>query len=259
MTSSRLWDRAAALTVSPSERRRPEIVTLGERIPTLDELFSFMRDAELRFDTLVMRVEERTFGSRGEQLVIVDIALRHPGFARVTTSEPDPGVGKQFEAWISDGEMVRTYSRTHKLGTRRPARARVRGLDKEFPGPSRVYDPLTALPMETLPEAFVPPAGYCQNVLSTGRTWISGTDIVGGREVVVVQCDHPRAIEMAADRPDFHIEIAVDRFSGVILRLIESIAGDVTRHAEVGVFRPNAPLPPSTFEFEFPEGTTTLY
>jgi hypothetical protein len=258
MTSTRPWSEAG-LTLSASERRRPEIVALRDRIPTLDELFTFMRDAELRFETLVMRVEERTFGSRGEQLVLIDVALRHPGFARVTTSEPGPGVGTQFETWVSDGDTVRTYSRAHKLGTRRPARPRVRGLGDDFPGASRVYDPLTALPMETLPEAFIHPAGYCQNVLASGRTWISGTDVVAGREVIVVQCDHPRAIEMAADRPDFHIEIAVDRFEGAILRLIESIAGDVTRHAEAVVFRPNAPLPPSTFEFEFPEGTTTVY
>lgn len=259
MSSSPLWDRAAALTVSRADRRLPEIVALRDRVPTLDQLFTFMRDAELRFETLVMRIEERTFGTHGEQLVAIDVAVQHPGFARVTTSEPSAGVGGQFETWISDGETVRTYSRTHKLGTRRPARPRVRGLDAAFPGASRVYEPLTALPMETLPETFIHPAGYCQNVLSTGRTWISGTDLVNGREVVVVQCDHPRTVELAADRPDFHIEIGVDRFEGVILRLIESIGGDVTRDAEAVVFRPDAPLPASTFEFEFPEGTTLLY
>jgi hypothetical protein len=259
MTSSRLWDRAGALTVASPDRRRPEIVALPPRIPTLDELFTFMRDAELRFETLVMRIEEHTFATRGEQVVAIDVALRHPGLARVTTTEPGPGLGANFETWISDGEIVRTYSRQHKLGTQRPVRPRVRGLDADFPGTSQVYRPLTALPMETLPDTFIHPAGYCQNVLGTGRTWISGTDIVRGREVIVVHSDHPRAIEMAADRPDFHIEIAVDPFTGVILRLVESIADEITREADVVAFHPDGPLPPATFEFDFPAGTTMLY
>jgi hypothetical protein len=260
MTSTRLWDRAGALTVQPDDRRRPEIVALPPGVPSLDQLFTFMRDAELRFDTLLMRLEERTFTARGEQLVTIDVAVRHPGFARVTTSEPGPGAGPGFETWISDGQLVRTYSRLHKLGTRRPVRPTVRGLDDpDFPGASRVYRPLTALPMETLPDTFIHPAGYCQNVLATGRTWISGTEIVNDREAIVVQCDHPRATEMEADRPDFHIEIAVDRFEGAIVRLTESIGGEATRDAEAVTFQPDAPLTAATFEFEFPSGTTMLY
>jgi outer membrane lipoprotein-sorting protein len=260
MTSTRLWDRAAGLTVAGGERRRPEIVALPAHIPTLDELFTFMRDAELRFETLLMRIEERTSTTGGEQLVAIDVALRHPGLARVTTTEPGPGVGANFETWISDGETVRTYSRLHKLGTQRPARPRVRGLDDgEFPGASRVYRPLTALPTETLPDTFIHPAGYCQNFLATGRAWISGTDIVRGREAIVVQSEHPRATELAADRPDFRVEVAVSSFEGVILRLTEWIAGEVTRDAQVVAYQPDAPLPPGTFEFDFPAGTTMLY
>jgi hypothetical protein len=260
MSSTRLWDRAAALTVPSADRRRPEIVALAPRTPTLDELFTFMRDAELRFETLLMRIEERTFGTRGEQLVAIDVALRHPGHARVTTTEPGPGVGTSFETWISEGETVRTYSRLHRLGTQRPVRPTVRGLDDgDLPGTSRVYRPLTALPMETLPDTFIHPAGYCQNVLATGRTWISGTDIVRGREAIVIQSDHPRSTELAADRPDFHIEVGVDPFEGVILRLVESIGGEITRAAEAVAFQPDAPLPPATFEFDFPAGTTMLY
>jgi hypothetical protein len=124
---------------------------------------------------------------------------------------------------------------------------------------SHVYYPLTPLPMETLPDTFVHPAGYCQNVLGTGRTWISGTDEIDGREVVVVECDHPRTIELAADRPDFHVQIAVDRADGVILRLVETIAGEVTREAQVVAYDPDAALAAATFEFEFPTGTTKLF
>lgn len=260
MTSLQRWDRAAAPSGLAVARRRPEIVALSAEMPGIDELFTFMRDAELRFESLWMRIEERTFGTRGEQVTVSETALRHPRLARVTTSEPAAGASGSFETWISDGESVRTYSRQHKLGTERPVRPSVRGLDDpDLPGHTKVYRPLTPLPMETLPETFIHPAGYCQNVLATGRTWISGTEVVRGRETIVVQCDHPRATELAADRPDFHIEIAVDRADGAILRLVETIGGDVTRQAETVAFEPDAALPPATFEFHFPTGTTMLY
>jgi outer membrane lipoprotein-sorting protein len=255
--STRLWDRAALIPASNGERR-PEIVALDAGLPPLDTLFSFMRDAELRWSTLRMRIEERTFGARGEQLVRMDVSIRHPRHARVMTSEPSDGAAAEHELWLSDGETIWTYSATHRLGTKRPVRNRPRGLD-DLPATSRVYDPLTPLPMETLPELFVHPAGYCQNVLSTGDCRISGTDRVAGRETILVACLHPRAVERVADRPDFAVEIAVDRLDGAILRLVETIGGEVTRIAEVVSYQPDAPLPPSTFDFEFPEGTTLLF
>jgi outer membrane lipoprotein-sorting protein len=264
MTSTRLWDRAADLPMVVGRRPRPEIVALpADGLPNVAELFTFMRDAELRFDTLRMRVEERTFGVEGEQIAIVELALRHPNDARVTTTRPGHGTTADYEVWISDGEVVRTYSAPHRLGTERPVRRSVVGVSgresRDLPGPSRVYAPLTGLPMETLPEAFIHPAGYCQNVLSTGVCRIVGLDDVGGREAIVVECDHPRTIEMGADRPDFRIRLAVDRADGVILRLEESIGGVVTRDARVTEYEPDAPLSPTTFDFTFPTGTTMLY
>ena len=113
--------------------------------------------------------------------------------------------------------------------------------------------------METLPDTFVHPAGYCQNVLATGRCTVTGSGLVGGREAILLECDHPRTTEIAGDRPDFHISIAVDRDTGVILRLAESIGGEVTREAEVVELSPDAPLPSSAFAFVFPTGTTMLY
>jgi outer membrane lipoprotein-sorting protein len=240
--------------------RRPEIVALPTGLPTVEQLFTFMRDAERRFQTLRMRIEERTYGARGEQLVTMDVALRHPGHARVVTTEPGARAAGSHELWISDGEVVRTYSAAHRLGTSRPIRNRPRGLDpREYPGWSTVYEPITSLPMETLAELFVHPAGYCQNVLATGECWISGTDRIAGREAIVIECDHPRAVESTVDRPDYHVQVAVDRLDGVVTRLVESVAGEVTRVAEVVHLDPDATLPPTTFEFEFPEGTTLLY
>jgi len=256
--STRLWDRAALVPID-SAGRFPEIVALPPSMPTVAELFTFMRDAELRFQTLRMRIEERAFTARGEQLVAMDVSIRHPGDARVTTTEPGRGIAGNFELWIGDGETVRTFSGTHRLGTARPVRIRPRGLDGDFPGAARVYEPVTPLPLETLPELFVHPAGYCQNVLTTGRTWISGTDVVAGREAIVVECSHPRSVEHVADRPDFHIQVAVDRMEGIITRLVETIGGEVTREALVTSLEPDATLPPTTFDFEFPDGTTMLF
>lgn len=260
MTSTRLWDRAAALPALSDGRRLPAVVALPAGLPDVGELFDFMRDAELRFATLRMRVVERAQTSRGEETVTLEVALRHPGDAKVTTTRESHAGKAEYEIWISDGHLVRTYAAAHRLGTQRPIRNRPRGLgDGDIPGTSKVYEPLTALPMETLPDTFVHPAGFCQNVLATGRCRITGSDLVGHREVVLLACDHPRTTELGADRPDFHLSIAVDRETGVILRFVESIGGSVTRHAEVVDFGPDAPLPPTAFDFVFPTGTTMLY
>jgi outer membrane lipoprotein-sorting protein len=124
---------------------------------------------------------------------------------------------------------------------------------------SRVYVPVTTLPMETLPELFIHPAGYCQNVLATGVCEVTGTTEVAGREAITLSCRHPRAVEMVADRPDFAIRVAVDRADGTILGLEESIEGRVTRDARVVVYESDVDLPASTFEFTFPADTTLLY
>ena len=205
------------------------MVALEPGIPTVAQLFTFMRDAELRFDALRMRIEEHTATARGDHLVVMNLLMRHPGQARVTTSEPERGIASNFDLWISDGETVRTYSAQHKLGTERPVRHAVRGLDGDFPGMSRVYWPRTTLPMETLPDLFVHPAGYCQNVLATGRCHIAGTAEVLDREAIQLDCEHPRTIEVSADRPDFRISMTVDRATGIITRLIESISAPTLR------------------------------
>jgi hypothetical protein len=253
------WDRAALVPVRAGVRRA-EVLALPAGLPTVEEVFTFARDAERRFETLKMRIEERTWGALGEQVVTVDIAIRHPGHGRVVTSEPGRAAAGHHEVWLSDGDLIRTYSARHRLGTSRPVRNRPRGLDpRQYPGRSTVYEPITQLPMETLAELFVHPAGYCQNVLATGRCWVSGTDRVAGREAILVECDHPRAVEASVDRPDYHVQVAFDRLDGIVTRLVESVGGEVTRIAEAVHLDPDAALPPTTFDFEFPEGTTLLY
>ena len=78
-------------------------------------------------------------------------------------------------------------------------------------------------------------------------------------EAILLECDHPRTTELAGDRPDFHISLAVDRDTGVILQLVETIGGIVTRDAVVIELRPDTPLPATAFDFVFPSGTTMLY
>lgn len=257
--TTRLWDRAAVAVVADG-RRFPAVAALPPGDPTVEDLFDFMRDAELRFATLRMRILERVASARGEEATQVDVMLRHPGYARVTTSRPGEEIGGPYEIWISDGDIVRTYVAQHKLGTQRPIRNRPRGLDDpDFPGMSRIYDPVTPLPMETLPDTFVHPAGFCQNVLATGRCTITGSAVAAGRATIDLRCLHPRTVELPGDRPDHSIDVAVDRETGVIVRLIETIGGNVTRDAVVTALEPDASLPPSAFEFAFPTGTTMLY
>lgn len=260
MSESHLWDRAASLPVQADGPLRPELVSLPLGLPSVDELFTFARDAELRFATLRMRIEDRTRTAIGEHLAVVDVAIRHPGDARVTTAEPERGTAASYETWISDGEAVRTYSAIHRLGTQRPVRRSVVGLDDpDLPGSSTVYRPLTALPMETLPDTFVHPAGFCQNVLATGRCWVSGTAEIDLREAVVLECAHPRTTEVDTDRPDHHLRVVFDRETGVIMQLIETIGETETRNAVVVDLAADGPLPPGIFDFKFPTGTTLIY
>ncbi len=259
MSATRVWDRAGSLPVPAAGPARPEVAALRDELPSVADLFTFMRDAELRFGTLRMRIEERAWTARGEELALTEVTLQHPGMARVLTSFPEQGIGA-YEVWLTDGVTVRTYVASRKLGTRRPVRPVVRGTDgRDLPGASRVYRSVTPLQAETLPELFVHPAGYCQNVLGTGSCRVTGTTMVAGREAVVLECDHPRTVEVVADHPDFAVRIAVDRLDGVILRLEESLGGQPTRDAVVAGYQPNAPLPPDAFDFTFPSDTTFIY
>ena len=261
MSATPAWDRAGSLPVPVSGRRLPEIAAIREELPSVDELFTFMRDAELRFETLRMRIDETTFTARGEELVVHEISLRHPGEVKVLSSVPASGAAESYEAWVSDGSTIQTYVSTRKVGTRRPIRPMVRGVvgDPDLPGRAQVYVPVTQLQMESLPELFIHPGGYCQNVLATGSCRVVGSEAVGDRAAIVLECDHPRTIEVTADRPDFAIRMAVDRLDGVILRLRETMGGAVTRDAVVTSYVPNAALPPSAFAFNLPPDATLIY
>ena len=254
------WDRASAMTVAADGRRVPEIAQLGTGVPDLDALFTFARDAELRFATLRLRLEERVGIAPGQTLRVHEALVRHPGHARVTTIRPDRPVPANHDTWVSDGETVRVYRSSHRLATSRPVRPTVAGTDdRDLPGTSRPYTPLTALPANSLPDAFVHPGGYLQNVLATGFCAVAGTGTVAGREAIFISVDHPRTVELAGDRPDHRIEVAVDRETGVLVLLVESFGGVVTRRVEATELTLDAAIPDSAFAVGIPADASRIF
>ena len=254
------WDRAASVPAVRDGRPRPELAALPPGLPDVPTLFTFMRDTELRFDTLRLRLEERASAASGERVVVHELLLRHPGRARVTTRLPEGGPATSHETWLSDGLTVERYRARHRLATSRPAKSRVGGLDdQDLPGRSRPYKPLTSLPANTLVDTFVHPAGYCQNVLATGACLVLGSRPVAGREAVFLACSHPRTIELPADRPDHLLEIGVDRETGLIALLVESFGGRVTRRVEATEMTPDAPIPDTAFTLAIPGDAASIY
>jgi hypothetical protein len=254
------WDRASLVPVAPDGRRVPEIVQLAPDVPDLATLFAFARDAELRFATLRLRLEERAWIAGGETVRVHEVLVRHPGAARVTVVRPDRPASANHDIWLSDGETVRAYRGWHRLVTERPVRRSLVGIAaRDLPGTSRQYAPLTALPANSLPDTFVHPGGYCQNVLATGATAVTGTGTVAGREAIFVTCDHPRTIEMAGDRPDHRLEVAVDRETGLLSLLVESFGGTVSRRVEATELAPDAAIPESAFAVAVPGDASSIY
>jgi hypothetical protein len=254
------WDRASLVPVAADGRRVPELVQLGPGIPDTATLFSFMRDAELRFGTLRLRIEERARTAAGETQRVHEVLLRHPGLARVTVRHPDRPAPVNHDIWLSDGQMVRTYRAGHRLGTFRPVRPTVAGVDdRDLPGTSRPYVPLTALPASSLADTFVHPGGFAQNVLATGACLVEGPGTVAGREVILVASAHPRTIELAGDRPDHRLEVAVDRETGLLALLVESFGGVVTRRAEATEIAPDAAIPAEAFSIATPANASLIY
>src|SRR6266542_4207934 len=107
MTLTPRWHRAEALPARADGSRAPHIAALPAGLPTAWELFEFMRDAELRFATLRLRIVERAHTSRGEESTNIDVVIRHGGHSKVTSTLGE-GARSDYEIWISDGDLVRT-------------------------------------------------------------------------------------------------------------------------------------------------------
>jgi hypothetical protein len=241
--------------------RAPSVVALEEDAPSLGALFSFMTEAELRFESLRMRVVDRMFGTRGEHVETVEIALHHPGRAKVVGRRDGAELSRDFDVWVSDGSNITFFDARSNTASVRPVRDRVVGAtDPELPSFARVYVPRTPLPMESIAEVFIHPHGYCRNVLATGIARLVGTTLLaGGRESFLLRSDHPRTSHVLTDRPDHWVEVGIDRMTGLILLLAEHLGDRVTRHAEATGLELDPPLSDEVFRVHLSSDVTMLY
>jgi hypothetical protein len=249
------------IEVAPRNRelRPPELATLPTRDPDLDSLFAFMSEAELRFETLRMRIEDWRQGARGEEVETSEVWLRHPGSAKVVQSRGD-GMGRDFDIWLTDGSSVQRYDARSGVATKRGVPPAPVGADAAvLPPRSRIYVSVTPLPAETLAETFVHPRGFCRNVLLTGVTFKLGTADVAGREALLLRCDHPRTSHVLTDRPDHWLEVGVDFQTGMILLLAEHIGGRMTRRGQVTALSLDETIPDDAFRVHTSDDTRLLY
>jgi hypothetical protein len=225
------------------------------------ELFSFMAEAELRFGSLRMRIVERVWNARGEDVEITEVAMRHPGFARVVRRRETDGVNRDYDVWVTDGQVVKTFdARSGNASVRSVASRVVGATDPGLPDFARVWESRTALPPDTLAETFVHPRGLCRNVLATGLVTIVGSvTLAGERESILLRCDHPRTSHLLTDRPDRWLEVGVDRGTGLILLLTDHVGDRLTRHAEVDDLELDPILPDETFTVHLSSDVRMIY
>ncbi len=247
----------------------PEIVALAPDVSDVSELFTFMRDAELRMNSLRMQIRDRVAGSTGELETVTDVWLRHPGHAKVVNrvGEIVPRAGRagstggRYDAWVSDGTTVQRLDAGAGVMRTRPIGSSPAGADRaDLPVFSRLGRPRTTLPAGSIAETFVHPAGLCRNVLASGRLSIADTRLLAcGRLALVIRCDAPRSTEVLTDRPDHWIEVGVDRETGMVLLLIEHVGDQVTRHAEAVSFEPDAAVSDADFALHASGDVRRLY
>lgn len=238
----------------------PTVVALGAEAPSLEELFLFAREAELRVRSLSMSIDEHIWNARGEQVERHDIHLQHPGRARVATHRSDEAISDDYDIWIADGGRVRTYSARDKRASDRAQRPRVvASAGSDMPAWARTRTPLTALPAGSTADAFIHPHGLFRNVLVTGPLAILGTMDVAGREAIMVRSEHPRSTKILTDRPDRHVDVGIDRARGFLLHLSEHIGEQTTRLAEVTSLEVDPDIPDSAFRLHLAADVRDIY
>jgi hypothetical protein len=246
--------RAAPVVPAPTR------VALGDDAPSIEELFLFAREAELRVQSLRMTIEEQSMTARGEEVVRHEIQLRHPGQVRVTSRRSEEPLGKDYDVWLSDGQTAQVYKAANNSVSKRPLHPGVAGRDgADLPLPAQQYEVLTQLPSGTLADTFIHPHGLFRNVLVTGPLEMVGTQPVGGREAIVVRAQHPRSAKVLVDRPDRSVEVGIDRATGFLLVLTEEVAGNVTHHAEVTSLEIDPTIFDSAFELRLSSAVRRLY
>lgn len=240
--------------------RPPDQPVLATSEPELKDLFRFMAEAELRFETLRMRIVDQRTTTHGEETVTHELWLRHTGMAKVISTRGDQR-DRDYDVWVSDGEQVRTYDALHSSATVRRMPTRPVGADAiDLPKFAQIYLPVTTLPAETLADTFVHPNGFCRNVLGTGVVTRRGTQaLAGGRETILLRCDHPRTSHVLTDRPDHWLEVGVDTQTGMLLLLAEHVGDATTRHAEANMVAIDETIPDEAFKLHISGDTRVLY
>ena len=239
--------------------RAPEEPTLPTSDPSLGQLFRFMAEAELRFETLRLRIVDKRVTTHGDEVEAHEIWLRHPGFAKVISTRGE-ALERDYDVWVSDGHEVRTFDARGNTSTIRPLPVRPVGVgDPELPKFAQIYDPVTRLPAETLADTFIHPNGLCRNVLATGAISRRGTQEIAGREAILLRCDHPRTSHVLTDRPDHWLEVAVDTQTGIVLLLAEHVGDQATRDAQVVSIGIDEPIATDVFKLHISSDTRILY
>ncbi|CAN5686239.1 hypothetical protein BH24CHL8_BH24CHL8_08370 [soil metagenome] len=240
---------------------RPTVVALGPTAPRPVELFAFMAEAELRFSSLRLRIVERVWNARGEDVEITEVALRHPGYARVVRRRAARGVDRDYDVWVTDGQVVKTLDARSGTASVRPLSSRVSGAtDPGLPDFARVRVAQTQLPPDTVAETFIHPRGLCRNVLATGLVTMEGSaTLARDREAILLRCDHPRTSHLLNDRPDRWLEVGVDRGTGLLLLLADHIGDRLTRHAAVDDLELDPSLPDETFTVHLSDDVRMIY
>lgn len=240
--------------------RAPDQPTLTTSEPEIPELFRFMTEAELRVETLRMRIVDRRTTTHGDEVETHEVWLRHPGFVKVISTRGNT-LDRDYDVWISNGETVQTYDARANLATKRRLPIRPVGADDpELPAYARIYTPVSTLPAETLADTFIHPNGFCRNVLATGVITRRGTqELATGREAILLRCDHPRTSHVLTDRPDHWLEVGVDLQTGMIVLLAEHVGELLTRHAEATMIAIDEPLTDDNFRLHVSSDTRRLY
>jgi hypothetical protein len=237
-----------------------ERVAMADDAPGLEELFLFAREAELRVQALRMVIEEHTMTARGEEVVTHEVLLRHPGQARVLTRRTDDPLSKEYDVWLTDGATAQHFKAAANTVTTRPLHPGVVGRQQTgLPLFAQQLETMTRLPAGTLADTFVHPHGLFRNVMVTGPLAITGTRLVHGREAFIVRVDHPRSAKVLVDRPDRSVEVAIDRATGFLTALSETVGDAVTHHAEVTSLEVDPTLFDEAFSLNLPDTVRTLY
>jgi hypothetical protein len=235
-------------------------VALADQTPSIEELFTFAREAELRVQSLRMTIEEQLVTAKGATRILHEVQLRHPGHARVTTKRSSEPLSRDYDIWVSDGQTITAYAAGNRLASVRQHRRPVVGSDDPgLPPFARQYQPLTQLPAGSLADTFIHPHGLFRNVLVSGPLAIVGVQQVAGREAIVVRAQHPRSAKVLVDRPDRSVEVGIGRDSGFVLLLIERVGDAVTRRAEVISLQLDAVILDSAFELRLPSDVRRVY